>query len=66
MDLSPFEDRIMELLQRYASLPLERINNMLRMSSAHPPYEAGSEQLRPFLTELVGRGKLVEDNGSYR
>lgn len=36
-EIAPFEGRILDLLQKYtAGLPLERLNNMLRMSQGSP------------------------------
>jgi len=58
------EGLVLDTLGKYAGLPLERLNNMLRMSGGR--YEGGPEALKPVLASLVASGAVSENNGVYK
>lgn len=55
------------MLSNFDGLPLDRIQNMLKMFVQAPhPYDKTQEQLSEELARLVGAGKLVATAGMYR
>ncbi|KAG2487792.1 hypothetical protein HYH03_013636 [Edaphochlamys debaryana] len=67
-EVGPYENYIKGMLQNYGGLPLDRLNQLLRLFVVSTPkYDKTPEQLQAFLQVLIARGTVVLDNNSvYR
>ncbi len=66
-DISAYEGVVLELLQNYAGLSLERLDTLLASSGARAPgYVSNPAALSGLLTALQSQGRVTKEQGVYR
>lgn len=66
MDIAFYEPAVLDLLQSYAGLTLERLDTLLSQSPKAPGYVRSPASLSGLLTKLQSQGRVMNENGIFR